>query len=142
MSVNFNGISPNSYVSYVKDCSCPECRNEIPAEALGGLKEDTFELQSQKSELTTEDKQQKMKSARKSGSGWSILFGPFASAYFALRSNDTVAKKFNLDPVKDKDLVQQIKKAQTMWSLPGIFGLGIPAFLVSNVLPSKDINVD
>lgn len=142
MSVNFNGISPNSYVSDVKACSCPDCKNEIPTESLGGLKEDTFELQSKKSELTTEEKQEKMKSARKSGSGWSILFGPFATAYFALRSNDTVAKKFNLDPVKDKDLVEQIKKEQTMWSLPGFVGLGLPVFLVSNVLSSKDINVD
>lgn len=87
---------------------------------------DTAEFSTQKKELSKEDKQELIRSARTTASGWSIFGGPLSLLYFGLRSDKTVADKYNLDQENDKKLIKQIKREQTLWTLPGcIHGLGL-----------------
>ena len=48
------------------------------------------------------------------GLGWTSLL------YYSLRSNDTIAKKYDLDKEQDKSLIKEIKTQQLLWTLPGI----------------------
>ncbi|MCI1273336.1 MAG: hypothetical protein LKG27_02750 [Clostridiaceae bacterium] len=92
--------------------------------------------------MTTEEKQDLIKSARNKAAGWTIFGGVFSTLYYACRSNNTVAEKYGLDPKKDKELVQQIKHTQTVWTLPGsIFGVGVISWIVSKCCSARDIDV-
>jgi hypothetical protein len=58
--------------------------------------------------------------------GWSCVFGSLAAIYYALRSDESVAKKYNLDVQADKDKINEIKNTQTIVSLCTVLpGLGI-----------------
>ena len=137
MSVNLSGISSYSPVSNVKT----NYSNNIAFRA-NEVEADTFEKQNANPERTLEEKQAMVKKARQQGAGWSAPFGIFATLYFALRSDKKVAEKFDLDPEKDKDLVKKIKQEQTLWSISGIFCLGLPALLLATILDSSKIVID
>ncbi|MDR1168000.1 MAG: hypothetical protein LBK53_03800 [Heliobacteriaceae bacterium] len=66
------------------------------------------------------DKQEIMKSACKKAAGWAIFGSVFSTAYYALRSNKTIANKYNLDPEKDKKFISRIKEKQMLWTLPSL----------------------
>ena len=69
------------------------------------------------------NKKEILKKARETSSGYSIIFGPFSTLYFGLRSDKAVAKKFNLDIKKDEKLIKNIKIQQMLWTIPGIIPL-------------------
>ncbi len=76
---------------------------------------------------TKEEKQEIVYNARKKSAGWSCLFGIFDTVYYGLRSDKTVAKRFDLDPKEDKDLIKTIKREQLKSTLPaGITSLLVP----------------
>ena len=107
-----------------------------------GVEEDTFEQQPKQSRLSEEDKQEIMHAARKNAAGWSILGGPISTLYYAVRSNQTIADKYNLDPKADKAFIKKIKNDQTLWTLPSCFGFGLIGWIVAACQDSKDIDVD
>ncbi len=72
--------------------------------------------------LSKEQKQKTVAKAKITASGWSALAGATASAYYALRSDETVAKKYNLDVKKDKDLIRTIKFEQVKSTIPAAIG--------------------
>lgn len=54
--------------------------------------------------------------------------------YYALRSDKTIAKKFDLDLKEDKKLIKQIKRDQTLATLPAVVpGLGSAGALVAYI---------
>lgn len=57
--------------------------------------------------------------------GWSIFGSIFSCLYYALRSDDKIAKKYDLDKTNDKPLINEIRKKQTIATLPGVFELGV-----------------
>lgn len=105
---------------------------------------DTVEIS--KKPLTTEAKQELLQKARQKAAGYSV-FGSFWSAlYYGLRSEEKVARKYNLDPKEDKKLVKQIKREQFYSTLPSIIpGIGLVGGIVSYIynrnLDSSEIKV-
>lgn len=95
-------------------------------------------------ELSVEEKQKLIKRARTKAAGWAIFGSLGSTIYYATRSDKKVARKFNLDVEKDKDLIKRIKKEQTMWTLPGLIpGAGpIIGYLISANLNSSNIEID
>lgn len=73
-----------------------------------------------KDSFTKEQKQEIIKEAKEKASGWTILFGIWDTLYYGLRSDKTVAKKFDLNynNEEDKKLVKKIKKEQVKSTLP------------------------
>lgn len=69
-------------------------------------------------ELTDEEKKELVLKARTKASGYSFWFGPLSVLYYGLRSDKTVAKKYDLDPQADKKLIKKIKNEQLLWTLP------------------------
>ena len=153
MSVNFTNLGPLNSTQRINNTKQIEKTNFSQNSA-----QDTFEPQKSDLEKTLEQKQELIKKARKQGAGWSILGGLFTTAYYALRSDETVAKKFNLDTDKDKNLIKKIKQEQTLWSLIGglshVLALTTPltliapaafggaGYLIASALDSSKINVD
>lgn len=89
---------------------------------------------STKKELSKSQKQEILRSARQKAAGYSCFGGLFSTLYYALRSNEKIARKYNLDPVQDRAFIKQIKEDQTMWTLPATLGsmiLGIVAYAVA-----------
>lgn len=77
-------------------------------------------------EMSDEEKKELVLKARTKAAGYSFWFGPFSVLYYGLRSDDTVAKKYDLDPKEDKKLIKKIKNEQLLWTLPAcIPGLGM-----------------
>lgn len=109
-------------------------------------KADTVEIaKEEKPELTNEEKQKMLKHARQKAAGWALFGGIFSTLYYGLRSNKTIAEKFNLDPQRDKDLIKQIKNDQTVWTLPGAFlpfAGGLIAYIIACNKNSKNIEID
>ena len=109
---------------------------------------DTFELSSNKnlSSKTKEEKQEIMQEARTKAAGWSILFGPFDTLYYGLRSDEKVAKQFDLDADKDKGFIKNIKRQQMLCTLPSLipgFGIipGLVCWLYNKNLDSSKLDV-
>ena len=97
---------------------------------------DSFEIQHKegKRELTKADKQAIIQKARAKAAGWSIFGEGFSTLYYALRSDKTIAKKFDLDLKEDKKLIKQIKRDQTLATLPAVVpGLGSAGALVAYI---------
>ncbi len=69
-------------------------------------------------ELTDEEKKELILKARTKAAGYSFWFGPLSVLYYGLRSDNTVAKKYDLDPKEDKKLIKKIKNEQLLWTLP------------------------
>lgn len=120
--LSVSGISGVSHSAGVNFCSKVEKTEEVASpkivdEEIG----DSVEIKHKKGtyELTKADKQQILSKARAKAAGWSIL-GEFVSTiYYGLRSDKTVAKKFDLDPEKDKEFIKKIKRDQMIATLPG-----------------------
>lgn len=82
--------------------------------------------------LTELEKKEIVRSARSNASGWAIVGGPISLLYYGMRSNLTVAKKYQLDPEEDKALIKEIKTQQMLWTIPAcVPGLGIIPGVVS-----------
>lgn len=139
--VAVSGVSNYSPVNYVNFRGKAE-----KAEALADnqeilamkaeMPEDSFEIQHKegKRELTKADKQAIIQKARAKAAGWSIFGEGFSTLYYALRSDKTVAKKFDLDLNEDKKLIKQIKRDQTLATLPAVVpGLGSAGALVAYI---------
>ena len=145
MSLGVNGVNSltSAYsVNQVGDVKASKSIN-FQSKRSDELEYDMFEY-SDKKELTTRDKQKLIKKARANATGWAILGSVFSTAYYGLRSDKTIAKKYDLDLQKDKDLIKQIKKEQTLWTLTGLLpGAGpLVAYIVVNCLNSDKIEVD
>ena len=106
---------------------------------------DTVEISKQnKKGLTLEDKQEILQKARQTAAGWSVFGEGLSTLYFGLRSNKSVAKKYNLDVEQDKKLIKQIKREQTIATLPGALvpGIGgIVAYIYCRNTDSSEIDV-
>ncbi|MBR3889415.1 hypothetical protein IKJ53_02770 [bacterium] len=106
---------------------------------------DSVEISKQnKKELTLEDKQVILQKARQTAAGWSVFGEAISTLYFGLRSNKAVAKKYDLDVERDKKLIKQIKKEQTIATLPGavVPGIGgIVAYIYCRNTDSSEIDV-
>ena len=139
--VAVSGVSNYSPVNYVNFRGKTE-----KAEALADnqeilamkaeMPEDSFEVQHKegKRELTKADKQEIIQKARAKAAGWSIFGEGFSTLYYALRSDKTIAKKFDLDLNEDKKLIKQIKRDQTLATLPAVVpGLGSAGALVAYI---------
>ncbi len=148
MSLSVNGVNSLGYVYAANPTDTVNGVNaskpiNFQAKAKDNQEQDTFDY-SQNRELSVKEKQKIIKKARANATGWAILGSVFSTAYYGLRSDRTIAEKYNLDLQKDNDLIKQIKKEQTLWSLTGILPGGGPliAFIVVNCLNSDNIEID
>ena len=91
-------------------------------------------------ERTEAESKEIVRKARTTAAGWSIFGGIFSTLYYGLRSDDTV------DPKADKKLIKQIKKDQTLCTLPSaIFYTIIPGlvtYLYCNNMDADKIDLD
>ncbi len=115
-SMNFKGVASNKIGQAVK------FENQ----------KDSFELSFKgESSKTVEQKQDLLQNARSQAAGWSILFGPFSTLYYGLRSENKVAKQFDLDPEQDKQFIKKIKRQQMVCTIPSVIpGAGIVPGLI------------
>lgn len=93
---------------------------------------------STKKELSKPQKQEILRSARQKAAGYSCFGGLFSTLYYALRSNEKIARKYNLDPIADRAFIKQIKEDQTMWTLPATLGSGILGIVAYAIACNKD----
>lgn len=97
-------------------------------------------------ERTEAESKEIVRKARTTAAGWSIFGGIFSTLYYGLRSDGTVAEKYDLDPKADKKLIKQIKKDQTLCTLPSaIFYTIIPGlvtYLYCNNMDANKIDLD
>lgn len=92
--------------------------------------------------LTDADKKEIIRSARTKAAGWAIFGGPFSTLYYGLRSNKTIAEKYDLDLEKEKGLIKEIKTQQMLWTIPACLpGVGILPGIIS-WLYNKNMNSD
>ena len=139
--VAVSGVSNYSPVNYVNFRGKAEkaealADNQEILAMKAGMPEDSFEVQHKegKRELTKADKQAIIQKARAKAAGWSIFGEGFSTLYYALRSDKTIAKKFDLDLKEDKKLIKQIKRDQTLATLPAVVpGLGSAGALVAYI---------
>ena len=145
MSLGVNGVNSLSSAYSVNQVGEVKASKPVTFQANRSdeLEYDTFE-HFDKGELSTREKQKLIKKARANATGWAIFGSVFSTAYYGLRSDKTIAKKYDLDLQKDKDLIKQIKKEQTLWTLTGLLpGAGpLVAYIVVNCLNSDKIEVD
>ena len=139
--VAVSGVSNYSPVNYVNFRGKAEktealADNQKILAMKAEMPEDSFEIQHKegKRELTKADKQAIIQKARAKAAGWSIFGEGFSTLYYALRSDKTIAKKFDLDLKEDKKLIKQIKRDQTLATLPAVVpGLGSAGALVAYI---------
>ena len=133
-----SNYSPANYVNFRGKAEKTEAladNQEILA-MKAEMPEDSFEVQHKegKRELTKADKQEIIQKARAKAAGWSIFGEGLSTLYYALRSDKTIAKKFDLDLKEDKKLIKQIKRDQTLATLPAVVpGLGSAGALVAYI---------
>ena len=99
-----------------------------------------------KKELSDTEKKELILKARTKASGYAFFGGVFSTAYYGLRSDEKVAKKYDLDPVADKKLIKQIKREQLLWTLPAcVPGIGVvpgaAAYLYNKNCDAEKINL-
>lgn len=123
-----------SNVSMTRNTQPVNFNAQVVAEDSPKAKEDnqsdTFVSNTEaKKDLTVKDKQEILKQARTTAAGWSVFGEIISTLYFALRSDKTVAEKYDLDQQKDKDFIKTIKAQQVLYTVPSIIpGYGsIPA---------------
>lgn len=95
-------------------------------------------------ELSLEEKQTIKHNARKNAAGWSIFGNLISTLYYGLRSDETIAEKYNLDTEKDKKFIKEIRKDQVLWTLPAAFTvgpLGIVSWIYTKCQDSSDIKI-
>ena len=96
--------------------------------------------------LSKADKQQILHDARSKAAGWAIFGEGISTLYYALRSDKKIAHKFDLDPLQDKKLIEQIRRDQTIATIPAaIPGLGslwaLGTYIYCKVQAPEDITV-
>ena len=72
--------------------------------------QDSVNFKGRSAEMSDAEKQELILKARTKAAGYAFWGGAISSLYYGLRSDEKVAKKYNLDPVEDKDLVKKLKK--------------------------------
>lgn len=117
------------------------------SEIIDGCFDDKVVLKKPESKHTKEEKQEIVRSSLETATGWSIFFGIFSTLYFGLRSDKTVAEKYNLDEKADAKLIKQIKSNQTLWTLASMIpfigvATGIGAWLYMKNKDASEINVN
>ena len=143
MAMSINNVSGVNYANQIRNVEAVN-RNSAasPVNFRGRLDADTVEFsKEQRHELTTKDKQEIKHKARNNATGWSVFGGLLSTAYYALRSDKTVAKKYDLDIEKDKDFIKEIKKDQTLWTLPAVLGLGVLPWIYSKCQDASDMTI-
>ena len=107
---------------------------------------DSFEIQhkTEGKPLSKEDKQGILYKARTKAAGWSILGGGISTLYYGLRSDKTIAKKFDLDAEKDKEFIKKIRRDQTLATLPGALVPlgGLVGYIYCQTQNTSQIDVD
>jgi hypothetical protein len=136
-NISFN---PNiNSVHFASKTTKPKTENILSKETTM----DSFESQTQKSgsNLSTEEKQKLIRSAKAKAAGWSVFTEEFSTLYYGLRSNKTIAKKYDLDTKEDKSLIKQIRKEQIKSTIPGVLFPGVGGIISyvynKNADPSK-----
>lgn len=128
-AVNFKGTDAQTRPSQVKTAGATQTNllNQCaPKDSV------CFKGETKDNGLTELEKKEIVRSARSNAAGWAIFGGPISLLYYGMRSNLTVAKKYQLDPEEDKPLIKEIKTQQMLWTIPAcIPGLGIIPGLVS-----------
>ncbi len=103
--------------------------NDVPSKEASPERNDEF-----KKEYEAKTEKQKKEIIYKSmtnASGWTIFGGALSTIYYWVRSDEKIAKKYDLDVEKDKEFVNQIRKKQILSTLPGvILGVGILSWVV------------
>ena len=94
---NVNFITP----SFRSDASAQTQTTTPPKTDLENDKFEKDENANNEKTLTKREKQEIIKKANATASGWAIFFPLLSTAYFALRSDKTIADKYNLDVNKD-----------------------------------------
>ena len=138
--VSFSGVSNVNNTTQTDGVK--NIRNSYHANQ--GLQADTVDFQSGK--LSDTEKKELILKARTKAAGWSCFGEVFSTLYYGLRSDNTVAKKFNLDPDNDKALIKRIKREQILWTVPSIIpGLGfiggLAAYIYNKNCDADDIDL-
>lgn len=149
--VAVSGVSNYSPVNYVnfkgKTEKVDKGENIDEMKAVNAeIPEDSFEAEHKagKRALTKADKQEIIAKARTTAVGWSIIGGTFSTLYYALRSDDTIAEKYDLDKKQDKKLIKKIRTDQTIGTLAGAclpFIGGLAAYIYCKNQDPEDIEV-
>lgn len=123
-----------------------------PAQTASGLAEQTnFECDKfvkneelkNVSALSKKEKQEIIKKANATSTGWAVFFPMLSTAYFALRSDKTIADKYNLDVNKDKNFINEIRETQTLWTLPSLLvGVSILPYFYNKCRNVNNIKID
>jgi len=114
-----NSVSCLSNTGMVRGCEGCDCGKSQSTNLLKQSSNcDSVSFNGKESQMSDEEKKELILKARTKAAGYAVFGGPFSTLYYGLRSDEKVARKFDLDPVADKKLVKQIKKEQMMWTLP------------------------
>lgn len=98
-------------------------RANIPFRGEDAEEQDTFEVpKDTQGKLSVEQRQLMLHESKITASGWSALLGGLSTLYYGLRSNATIAEKFNLNVKEDGDLIKNIRKEQIIATLPSVIG--------------------
>ena len=112
-----NSVSGVSNVGAVKECNpADKCQNTNLLKQSAA--NDSVSFSGKESKMSDDEKKELILKARTKAAGYAVFGGLFSTLYYGLRSDEKVARKFDLDPVEDKKLVKQIKKEQMLWTLP------------------------
>ena len=147
MTVGFNSnVAVNNSVYASRNLQAPSFKGNTSGLHFKAKPDvDSFEFQhlEGKKELTTADKKEIKHQARNNATGWSIFGGGLSTLYYALRSDKTIAKKYDLDVEKDKDFIKEIRKDQVKWTLPGLLvgGGGLAAYIYSKCQDADDMTI-
>ena len=145
---SMNNVSFNPNLTAVNFKADVEKTNNVKNTEL--LKEEApqdsfeFEHKTKGTPLSKEDKQEILKKAKTTAAGWSVFGEGFSTLYYGLRSNKTIAKKYNLDEKQDKAFIKQIKREQVISTLPGVIfpsGGGVINWLYNKVRDESKLDV-
>ncbi len=131
------GVSPIGTVGKTQGAAAPKRK----------LQDDEVAFLLPKSKIPVDKQKEIIKAARSNASGWAVFGSIFSTLYYGLRSDDTIAEKYDLDPKTDRSLIKQIKREQMLWTLPScIPGLGIipavAAWLYNKTMDENSIHLD
>lgn len=119
---NYNNVSRTNSVSSTKNnerISMRGTEQDIKAQEV----QDKF-VTSTKS-LDAKQQEKIIYKARTNAAGWSILGGIMSTLYYYLRSDETIAEKYDLNEQSDKKFIDDIRTKQTIATIPGAVGAGI-----------------
>ena len=135
--VSFAGMQG---VANVKECCEPKQVSSMKLQDQP--QKDTVNFCGKSDSMSDSEKQELILKARTSAAGWSCFGAGISTLYYAMRSDNTVAKKYDLDPVEDKKLIKQIKKEQVLHTIPSLLGFGIVGYIYNKCFANaSDIDV-